>query len=344
MIVKIEQLNRHLQQEQALKPMYWISGDETLLVQECCDQIRQVARKQTFSEREVWFVESNFDWQALRHASNSLSLFAERKIIELRLRSAKFDDGAKEALAEYLADPAPDTLLLITSPRLESSTPRTKWFQRIESAGVLVQIWPIDITHLPAWLNQRLNKKGLTADPDAIQLLCDRVEGNLLAANQEIEKLAVLKQIEGGKGHVDVSSIVGSVADNARYTVFQVIDHALAGNTAKALRSLQSLRNEGAEPLMIVAMLARELRSLYRMTRRMEQGQKSSAVMQSERVWQNRQRLVGAALSRTDSNSVIAMIRQLRETDLAVKGMSITPPWILLEHLLLQLCGHGTKA
>lgn len=341
MILKAEQLNRHLQQ--ALKPMYWASGDETLLVQECCDQIRQAAREQSFSERETWFVDGNFDWQTFRQSGSSLSLFAERKIIELRFRSAKFDDGAKAALTEYLADPNPDTLLLISSPRLESSTPKTKWFQRIESAGVLVQIWPVDTARLPAWLTQRLKQKGLTADPDAIRLLCDRVEGNLLAANQEVEKLAVLKQVAGGEGHIDVQSVASSVADSARYTIFQVIDHALAGNTAKALRSLQGLRNEGEEPLMMVAMLARELRSLLRMAQGMEQGQRPASVMQRERVWQTRQRAVGTALARLDRQHIEAMIMQLRETDLAVKGMSVTPPWLLLEQLLLQLAGNNGR-
>ncbi len=337
MIIRPEQLARHL--ASTLQPLYWVSGDETLLVQESTDLIRKAAREQGFSERETWFVDNNFDWHTLQHSGNSLSLFAERKILELRLRASKFDDAAKAALVDYMADPGPDTLLLIVSPKLEPSTPKTKWFQKLEAAGAWIQIWPVDSSRLPAWLSQRLAARGLTADTDALQLLCDRVEGNLLAASQEIEKLAVLKQVGTGNAHLDVRDIAGSVADSSRYNVFQLIDHALAGDAARALRSLNSLRNEGGEALMIVAMLARELRSLSRMVQRRAAGERTAAILKSERIWQNRQAMVGAAVERLSSTQIRALLLRCRDIDLAVKGMFPAPPWILLEQALLDLAG-----
>ncbi len=338
MNLKPEQLPAQLNSR--LSPVYWVTGDETLLVEEAADLIRGKAREAGFGDRQCHFVEARFDWQSLVQSSNSLSLFAERKLIELRLRSPKLDDAGKKALAALLADPGADTMFLIISPRIEASTRKTKWFQQLEQASTLVTVWPVNADQLPRWIEQRLRGHGLTADPDALQLLSDRVEGNLLAASQEAEKLALLMLTRSdGSRHIDVRTVAASVADNARYNVFQMVDHALAGDGRKALRSLHSLKNEGAEPLALLGALSRDIRSLSRLSRSRERGENLNRSFQAERIWQNRQALFRQAMSRHDYGSSGNLLQMARQVDLSGKGMSSTPVWIVMERLITRLSG-----
>lgn len=181
------QLNKHLQG--ALAPVYVVSGDDPLLCQEAADAIRNAARQQGFDERQVFSADANFDWGTLLQAGASLSLFAQRRLLELRLPSGKPGDKGAAALMEYCANPAEDTLLLISLPKLDSSAQKTKWGKAlIEGAHCqFIQIWPVDVHQLPQWINQRLQQAGLSAQRDAVDLIAARVEGNLLAAAQEIE-------------------------------------------------------------------------------------------------------------------------------------------------------------
>lgn len=338
MNLRSEQLAGHLQGG-ALQPLYWVAGDETLLRQEATDAIRQTARSQQFEEREVHFVDSSFDWQSVIDSGNSLSLFASRKLIELRLPQFRLDEYGRQLLSDYLKSPNPDTVLLLDSPRPEPAALKTRWFKSLEEAGVFIQIWPVDTRQLPGWINQRLRQKGLSATPEAIQLLCDRVEGNLLAAAREIEKLALLKAGTDSPETMDARFIAGTVADNARYNVFQMIDHALAGNARKALRSLASLRAEGSEPLMLLGMIARELRLLLQLCHLCESGMNADRALQQERVWKSRQNAVKQALTHMDSVQVEQLLMTARRADLAVKGMDNLPVDMILDDLLLSLAG-----
>jgi len=327
-----EQLENHLQK--SLSPAYWLSGDEPLQMREASDLIRAVCRARGFAEREQYDVDNGFDWQELAAANQNQSLFADKKLIELRLRSSKLDDVAKKAVIGYLDDPAPDNLLLITSPRVETASTKTQWFKKIEGVAAIVQFYPIEAGKLPQWINQQLQKRDLTADRDAIQLLAERVEGNLLAADQEMEKLSLLF---GPGKHLTVDLVARSVADNARFNVFSLIDACLEGNATKAVRTLRRLRDEGSEVLMINAMLAKELRTLASLSERMAKGGNRMQLFQSHQVWKNRQPLVSKALDRINADKANRLLTEARQVDLAVKGMCPVPAWLVLEQLVLQL-------
>ena len=206
------QLAKHLQGP--LAPVYVVSGDEHLLCQEACDAIRGACRQQGFSERQVLNVETGFDWGQLIEAGASLSLFAEKRLLELRIPNGKPGDKGAAALLDYLARPAEDTVLLISLPKLDGSTQKTKWAKALIDGKPVqfLQIWPVDAQQLPQWIRQRLSQAGLAADQEAVELIAARVEGNLLAAAQEIEKLKLLA--EGGQ--VTTETVQAAVADSAR--------------------------------------------------------------------------------------------------------------------------------
>lgn len=331
MIIKPEQLPSRL--KQGSHSMVWISGDEPLLVQEACDAVREFARNNGYSERDVMDAGANFNWNQLLTAGNSLSLFAERKLIDLRLNIAKLEDEARNALAEYLANPNPDYLLLLTTAKIDKTSQSTKWFKALESKALFCQIWPISEQQLPQWIRQRLLQHGLTADQDALQLLADRVEGNLLAAAQEIEKLL----LQTNATHLDAQTIMAAVADSSRYNVFDLTEACLAGNSTRALKILANLQAEGEECLMLVNMLCREIRSLAGMLDEIEQGQNIHAVMQNHRVWNNRTQMVAAALQKHSQATLQNLLARARLIDQSVKGLLDYKPWDELASLVLGL-------
>ncbi len=336
MKVRAEQLASHLQ-KQAM-PIYWVAGDEILLQQESCDLIRQHYKNQGFSERELMSVDNSFDWSSFLQCCNSLSLFAERKIIELRLQAAKLNDKGRKALNTYLQQPSDDNVILISGGKLDSGTINTKWFKAIESKGVFVQIWPVETHKLPQWISQRLQKAGLKANSEAIKILAERVEGNLLAAAQEIEKLKILST----SAVVDTNTILNVVANSSRYNVFNLLDSTLQGNASRSLRMLNGLKSEGSEPLMILGIVNRELRSLAIMAEKVQQGKNINSVMQSHGVWNNRQSSVSSALSKHSPTDLQSMLQDAKAIDQSVKGIMPGRPWDLLTSLLLKLAGVRT--
>lgn len=341
MKIKAEQLARNLKNNSL--PVIWLSGDEPLLLQESADLVRAWYRDQGYVEREIFNVERGFNWSEFLQAGGNLSLFGERKIIELRLAASKLDEAARTALQSYIDDANPDFLILISSPRLEAPTLNTKWFKAIEAHAIVVQIWPINRDGLADWLQQRLLREHISADPQALQLLVDRVEGNLLAAMQEIEKLKLLANPEqDAQIPLDANTVLQVVADNSRYTAFQAIDAALLGDIARAQKILVGLQAEDQAPQAVLAAIMRELRSLQPMVQKKEQGQGINAIIQSSRVWFNRKRAVGAALQRLSSRDVWVLLERARLADQAGKGMRQDNPWDHLSMLLLGLAGKQT--
>lgn len=336
MRLRPDQLSQNL--SNPLLPIYIVSGDETLLVQECCDQIRQTCRKQGFS-REVLHVESGFDWNELLASAAAMSLFAERQLIELRMPTGKPGDAGGKALTEYATNASPDNVLLIICNKLESASTRTKWYKNVEAAGASVQCWPIDITQLPRWIGQRLSQLGLKADNDALQMLAERVEGNLLAAAQEIEKLRLYFDSETDGDVIDTETITAAVADNARYDVFGLVDRALEGNISSSLKSLQGLKAEGTEPPVLLWALSRELRTLYHCAEQIEQGNGIDRVLQAQRVWDKRKNLVKKALRRLSLKQLTSMIKTANSIDRSIKGLSKENTWDLLEQLVIAIAG-----
>ena len=211
-----------------LQTIYLVSGDEPLLVNEAADAIRATARKQGFEERELHVVERGFDWQGLIANSRSMSLFAQRKIVEIRMANAAPGEQGADAIVELAGEPSPDTLVLIITAKLDGRTQSSRWVSAVEKNGVLVQVWPIDLPRLPAWIRERLGRHKLQADPAAASLLAERVEGNLLAAHQEIEKLALLLP----PGPISAETVLDAVADSARFDVLQLGEAAMRGQTA----------------------------------------------------------------------------------------------------------------
>ncbi|WP_312937741.1 DNA polymerase III subunit delta [Stutzerimonas nitrititolerans] len=331
------QLGKHLQG--SLAPVYVVSGDEHLLCQEACDAIRAACRQQAFSERQVLSVESGFDWGQLLEAGANLSLFAEKRLLELRIPSGKPGDKGAAALLHYLARPAEDTVLLISLPKLDGSTQKTKWAKAlIDGKDVqFLQIWPVDAAQLPQWIRQRLAQAGLAADQEAVELIAARVEGNLLAAAQEIEKLKLLA--EGGR--VTADTVQAVVADSARYDVFGLIDAALQGHPEHSLRMLEGLRGEGIEAPVILWALARELRLLANIAQQYAQGVPLERAFSQARppVWDKRRPLVSKALQRHDVAGWQRLLMAAQLIDEQIKGQAEGDPWIGLSNLCLQLSG-----
>lgn len=334
------QLGKHLQG--TLSPVYVISGDEPLLCQEAADAIRAATRQQGFSERQVFNADNNFDWGNLLQAGASLSLFAEKRLLELRIATGKpSDKGA--ALLEYLARPAEDTVLLISLPKLDGNAQKSKWGKAlIDGTQVqFVQIWPVDAHQLPQWIRQRLAQSGLSASAEAVDMIAIRVEGNLLAAAQEIEKLKLLA--EGTQ--IDVDTVQAAVADSARFDVFGLIDAALNGEAAHALRMLEGLRGEGVEPPVILWALAREIRLLATLAQQHAQGMPLDKAFSSARppVWDKRRPLVSKALQRLSASRWAALLEDAQHIDAQIKGQAMGDPWSGLSLLTLSLCGQRLR-
>lgn len=338
MKIKPEQLSRTLSNNDL--PLYWLSGDEPLLMIEAADQIRSHYREKGYTEREVLTVDKSFDWGQFLQSTGNLSLFAEKKIIELRLSTAKLEDAGKKAIQHYLSDLNPDYLILLSGPKLDAATLKTKWFAEIEKHGAFMQIWPINRENLSPWLEQRLRREGIQADTEAVHLLVDKVEGNLLAAMQEIEKLKLLaSDASEGPLRLDAKTVMQVVADSSRYNVYQLIDAALLGDISRVQKMLTGLKNEGIFPLIILAAVCRELRTLLPMLEKKREGQGVNAIIQSARVWFNRKQPVAAALGRLDTDSVWKLLDHSRVIDQSIKGMSKANPWDELSLLLLHLSG-----
>jgi DNA polymerase-3 subunit delta len=331
--LRAEQLGAQLRR--GLAPLYFIHGDETLRVNECADAVRAAARAQGFTDREVFSAEAGFDWNSLRAACDSLSLFSEKRLLELRLPSGKPGREGTAALREYATRPPEDRVLLILSAKLEPGARKSQWVQALDKAGVGVAIWPIEAPQLPAWIARRMRQHGMTAERDALQLLAERVEGNLLAAAQEIEKLYLLH----GSGVVDLETVTELVMDSARYDIFGLVDKALAGEIVAVQRVLAGLRAEGVDPVLVLWALAREIRALGLMAAEVDKGAAAARVLTRHRVWEKRKPLITAALQRIHPLRWRRWLQRCAGIDRVIKGRSPGSCWDELLQLSLELAG-----
>jgi len=332
MRLRAEQLSRHLQD--TLAPAYLISGDEPLLLGEAADAIRQAARAAGHDNREVMDAGSGFDWNTLLAEAASFSLFADKKIIDVRIPGGKPGREGGQALAEYCANPPPDTLLLLTLPKLDRQQQNSKWFKAIEKLGVVLQVWPIEQGKLPAWIEQRMRAVGLQPTPDAIALLAERVEGNLLAAHQEIDKLRLLH--EGGR--IDAAALAEAVADSARYDVFDLVDSALRAELPRSLHILEGLRGEGIAAPIVLWALHREISQLASIALDSARGLSADQAMTRARIWDKRKPLARQALARLRPTRWLGLLDDCQAVDSAIKGGDPRDPWLLLEEMLVGLC------
>jgi len=318
-----------------LAPVYFISGDEPLRVMEAADAVRARARAAGYEEREVLSVNAGFDWNSLAAAAGSLSLFSPRRVLDLRLPTGKPGEAGAKALRAYAERPPEDTLLLITAGKLEPSARKSRWVQALDQAGVVVFVWPLDSRQLPAWVRTRLQQRGLEATPEAAALLAERVEGNLLACVQEIDKLYLLL----GAGRVDARAIADAVADSARFDVYDLVDAALAGDGARGVRILNGLQGEGVAPAVVLWALARDLRQLALMARVLAGGQTIPQVLARFKVWESRDTAFTRALQRLSGAACNRLLRRCALIDRVIKGQAAGNAWDELLQLTLWLAG-----
>jgi DNA polymerase III subunit delta len=344
MQVALSQLAAHLQR--GLKPLYVLCGDEALLQQEAADAIRAAARAQGHQERTLFTVAgAHFDWSAVQAAGSALSLFADKQLVEIRVPSGKpGKDGAValQTLAETCAG-NDSTLTLVTLPRLEPAAAKSAWFGALEAHGVTVRTDPVERAQLPHWIAQRLQLQGqrVAAGPDGqrtLAFVADRVEGNLLAAHQEIQKLGLLYP----QGELGFEQVEGAVLNVARYDPFKLAEAVLDGHAARAQRMLDGLQAEGEAPVLVHWALAEDIRALYRVKVAQAEGKPLPLALREQRVWGPREKRFERVLPRLALPQLTVWLQDAHRVDGIVKGLKDrawpSDPWQALHRLALTVC------
>ncbi|MBT8101183.1 MAG: DNA polymerase III subunit delta [Gammaproteobacteria bacterium] len=338
MKLQANQLSTHLKKN--LAPCYLVTGDEHLLVDEALDRIRAAARDQGFTAREVHVADSHFDWASLISAGANLSLFAERRIVEVRLPTGKPGRVGGPALSQFAGTLGPDLMLIVRSPKLDKQASSTKWVKSLDATGVHMPIWPIGVRELPAWIADRMRRAGLQPQREAVTMIADRVEGNLLAANQEIEKLRLLL----GEGPVSAEDVSKAVADSSRFDVYKLADAALEGNARRALKILAGLEAEGVSAVFVIWALTRELRALSMIADQLSGGTDLSAAMRAANVWQSRESFVRSCIRRHSAADLRRLLKAAGQADAMAKGQAYGNAWQLCADIILRLAAPGRKA
>lgn len=331
MTIDSEQLPRQL--ERGLAPLYTVFGDEPLLAIEAADRIRAAARARGHTERDVLTVESGFDWKSLWLTGASLSLFAERRIVELRIPTGAPGVEGSEAIVKYAADLPPDTVTLVDLPKIDKRSRDGKWFTALDGAGVTVEVKRVRPEDLPRWLAGRLRAQGQDADPATLEFLADRVEGNLLAAHQEVQKLALLFP----PGRLDEGALREAVMDVARFEVFDLGPTVLKGDAARFVRILDGLRGEAAGLPLVLWALNEEVRALIDVHTATVRGVAVAQAMRDARIWGDRQKVLPQALRRVSASGLAAAVHHAARIDRIIKGVAPGNPWDELRTLGLRI-------
>jgi DNA polymerase-3 subunit delta len=331
--LRAEQLEAHL--ARGLSPVYAIHGDEPLLALEAADAVRAAARKRGFTDREVFEPGRHFDWSEFAHAFASLSLFGGKKIVELRLATGKPGADGAAAISACCERPAPDILLLASLPRLDRATQGSAWFGALSRAGAVVDIYPVERSRLPAWIAERLARQKQRAPREALELLADRVEGNLLAAHQEVQKLALLAP----EGEIGLEVLRHAVANVARYDAYTACEAMLAADPARYVRIIDGLKSEGEAPSLVLWALSEELYALARVQAGVAAGRSADELLRENRVWGARQRPMKAAATRVKPAAVQRALAHAAALDRAIKGVGSGEPWDEFLKLGLMLQG-----
>ena len=315
MQLRADALDAHL--NKPLAALYVITSDEHLLAMEAADKIRKAARAQGFSEREVLTVDRSFKWGELLAANQSQSLFGDKKLIELRIPTGKPGKDGGQALQTYAASLSPDNLTLISLPKLDWATQKAAWVTTLQQASVFIDIPLIERTQLPAWIGARLAAQGHSADKQCLDFIADRVEGNLLAAHQEIQKLALLHP----SGKLSFEQIHDAVLNVARYDVFNLNEAMLAGDAARLARMIEGLQGEGEALPLVLWAVAEEIRTLLKLKSGMSQGRQLGMLLKEYRIWGPRERLMEPALRRLKLSTLESALRQAAQIDKMIKGL-----------------------
>lgn len=318
-----------------LATIYLVSGDEHLLVQESRDAIVKQAKEKGFATESPIQVEKSFSWDEFLLESRAQSLFSNQTILELRLQTSKIGKPGGNAILEYLQSPPPDKLLLIISPKIDSSTTKTKWYTAIEKSGVIVTAWPIERNQLPAWIKERMAQVGLSTDAQGLNLIADFTEGNLLATAQEIEKLRLIH----GSGKISAQDIENCIGDSSRFDIFQLVDTALSGNTKKSLHVLERLKEEGAEPILVLWALTREIRTLINIHFGLKEGKPIDLLFKQNGIWNKKQPIIRHAVNKLSLQHLYKLLQNAEKIDRTIKGLEVGNYWDDLASSLLNLSG-----
>ena len=341
MQIKSDQLGNHL--AKGLRPLYTVWGDEPLLAQEAGDAIRTVARAAGYGERQVHTVAgAHFDWSGLLGAAMAMSLFSDKQLIEIRLPSGKPGKDGSEALQRYCEHPSDGVVTLVQLPRLDRTQQSSAWFNALDGAGLTVRVEPVERRALPAWIAQRLSRQGQRVPAgdggqQTLAFFADRVEGNLLAAHQELQKLALLYP----KGELSFEQVEEAVLNVARYDVFKLGEAVLAGQVGRALRMLDGLRAEGEAAVLVLWTLAEDIRALKRVREAVDQGKPLPLALREGRVWGLKEKLFERALPLLSDHQLAHLVEAASLCDGIVKGLKHPAwphdPWEALRQLALML-------
>ena len=335
MRLKPEQLAGALQK--GLAPVYLVSGDEPLQIGELSDAIRNAAKRAGFLERDIFSAESHFNWSDINYAAASLSIFGNRRIVDVRVPSANFGTEGAKALMTYCEHLPSDTLLLITCGKLNKSSLNTRWYERIDKVGVTLQVKPLEGDDLARWLTERLHARAMQTDQEGLQLLCTRIEGNLLAGAQEIEKLYVLH----GAGTISAAQISDAVADSSRYDVFKLVDALLSANVNRIFKILAGLQAEGVAAPVVLWALMREARTLTKIKLALASGQSKDAVFRHHQIWDKRIALVDRAIKRLSHDQLFSILHLSAQADRQAKGQETGDVWETIWAICLRFSGQG---
>ncbi|HTD04586.1 DNA polymerase III subunit delta [Undibacterium sp.] len=315
MQLRFDAVDAHL--AKSLAPLYVITSDEHLLALETADKIRRAARSQGFLERDILTVERSFKWGALLAANQSQSLFGDKKLIDLRIPTGKPGKDGGQALQDYVTHLSPDNLTLITLPKLDWATQKAAWVASLQQAAVYIDIPLVERAQLPAWISMRLSLQGQSADRQSLDFIADRVEGNLLAAHQEIQKLALLHP----QGKLGFEQIHDAVLNVARYDVFKLNEAMLAGDVPRLVRMLEGLKGEGEALPLVLWAVAEEIRTLLKLKSGMTQGRPLGVLLKEYRIWGPREKLMAPALHRVSQTTLEAALQDAAQVDKMVKGL-----------------------
>ncbi|MET0203031.1 MAG: DNA polymerase III subunit delta [Casimicrobiaceae bacterium] len=331
--LRFDDLAAHL--ARTVAPLYVVHGDEPLAALEAGDAIRAAARKGGCDDRDVLVVEQGFKWDAFLAANANMGLFGSRKLVDLRIPNGKPGVEGGKALEAYAANPNPDNVTLVTLPRLDRATQGSAWFAALAAAAVTIAVQPLDRSDLPRWIAARLARQKQKAGRDVLDYLAEQCEGNLLAARQEIEKLALLLP----EGELDLAAVESATADVARYDVFQLSEAWLAGDATRVLRILAVLRAEGEPVTLAVWQIAEDLHALGRVQSEARDGTSLATALRNARVWGKRQAAMERAARRVTAGALAAMTSAAARLDALSKGLGRGDPWDELAALALTLAG-----
>ncbi|MCB5190366.1 DNA polymerase III subunit delta [Methylobacillus arboreus] len=337
MRLKPQELERHL--AQGLAPLYVLIGDEPLAQRESLDAIRAAARAAGYDERTRLTVERNFNWQQVAAFGQSISLFASRRILEIAIPSGKPGVDGGKALIALAEQPVADTVTIVILPKLERDAKNSAWFAALENHGVSLALHEVAPSALPQWIAARLARQDQSTDQETLEFLAHQVEGNLLAAHQEIQKLGLLYPA----GALNAVSVREAVLNVSRYDAFQLGDAVLSGDSEHAVRIVHGLRDEGAQPVAIMSALGWVLRGLIKVKYAETRGSNVSSAMQQARIYGDRQNLVKRAVSRLSMRHLEAALQKLAEIDKAAKGLLNQDPWLEISRLCFGLARIGRK-